>query len=554
MIRALLRDPRLRDPKLRQPRWWALGFIGLCLGYAVASLLPLGPWPLVAVPALWLLAAYAFRWGNPRHSRPPRRIWPWSLLPLLLWWLYIYLADSFGNVDLAAIFFHLQAGMTGHGGASRVLAAFLYALCAVFGLLAFIWLVHHDHRWRLLERILALFLLATNPLLFGITQRSAAIVTEDGAWLDRRYVEPVIHQAPDTPPNLLFIYLESLERTYSDEARFGDVYADLTAIGEHAQVFEGVRQLDNTGWTMAGMIASQCGTPLMPAGLLHDRQFEPLDEVVPGITCLGDLLSEQGYRQVFMGGASKAFAGKGLFYFGHGFNEVYGREELQPRMENPDYVNNWGLYDDTLFDFVREEVRNLAAEEGPWSLVTLTLGGHAPHGYPAQRCMDRQGEFDGVDILYSVECNAWLTRELLGDLSAEGLLDNTLVVISSDHLTMRVSVWDELISDSRENTFMLLGNGLSPQRIERDSSMVDVFPTVLEAMGFEIHQHRAGLGASLLSPVQTLLERHEKTFINRKLREERELQLRLWDGLTPQQREVAEEEDEDDGGQLFPLL
>lgn len=542
-----------RDARLRQPRWWALLFLGGCLAYATASLLPLGPWPFFLVAALWLLAAYLFRWGAPRRPRPPKAVIPWSLAPLLLWWLYVYLAASFGIVDLGAIYFHLQAGMADHGGASRVMAAIVSTLCALLIIVAFSWLVRHDHRWRLFERILALLLLASNPLLYGITQRSAAIIAEDGAWLDRRYVEPVIHTAPDTPPNLLLIYLESIERTYADRERFGDAYTDLDAIGEDAKVFEGVRQLDNTGWTMAGMIASQCGSPLMPAGLLHDRQFEPLDEVVPGVTCLGDLLSEQGYRQTYLGGASKAFAGKGLFYYGHGYDSVLGREELTPRMEDPEYLNNWGLYDDTLFDFVIEEVRELASGDAPWNLTTLTIGGHAPHGYPAQRCLDRQGEFDGVDILYSVECNAWLTRELLDDLAAEGLLDNTLVVIVSDHLTMRVSAWDELITGPRDNTFMLLGNELAPQRIERESSMVDVFPTILEALGFEIHQHRAGLGASLLSPVQTLLERHQLELINAKLREERELQLRLWDGLAPTQREQDEGLSEEEE-QLPPVL
>ncbi|SDL58640.1 phosphoglycerol transferase [Franzmannia pantelleriensis] len=549
MIHAVLRDPRLR-----QPRWWALLFLGGCLAYATTSLLPLGPWPFFLVAAAWLLAAYLFRWGAPRQPRPPKSVIPWSLVPLLLWWLYVYLAASFGIVDLGAIYFHLQAGMTDHGGASRIVAAIVSTLCALLIVVAFTWLVRNDHRWRLFERILALILLASNPLLHGITQRSAAIVADDGAWLDRRYVEPVIHSAPDTPPNLLFIYIESIERTYADRERFGDAYADFDVIGEQGKVFEGVRQIDNTGWTMAGMIASQCGSPLMPAGLLHDRQFEPLDDVVPGVTCLGDLLSEQGYRQSYLGGASKVFAGKGLFYYGHGFDSVYGREELVPRMEDPEYLNSWGLYDDTLFDFVHEEIRELAAGDAPWNLTTLTIGGHAPHGHPAQRCLDRQGEFDGVDILYSVECNAWLTRELLNDLSDEGLLDNTLVVIASDHLTMRVSVWDELIAGPRDNTFMLLGNDLEPQRIERESSMVDLFPTILEAMGFEIHQHRAGLGASLLSPVQTLLERHQIELINTKLREERELQLRLWDGLAPtarQQQDAGLSEEEE---QLPPVM
>lgn len=538
--------PFLKHPLLRQPRWWALSFLGLCLGYAVVSLTT---WPVsrgFAVAAVWLLAAWLFRWGNPRHPRPPKQVWPWSLVPLALWWFYLYLADSFGEVDLAAIFFHLQAGMADHGGVSRVSAAILYTLSAFFSLVSFTWLVRHDHRWRLLERVLVLFLLATNPLLFGIGQRGAAMVTEDGEWLDRRYVEPAIVERPDDPPNLLFLYLESLERTFSDSERFGDAYAELEALGEEGIVFEGIRQLDNTGWTMAGMIASQCGTPLMPAGLLHDRQFEPLEEVVPGIDCLGDLLAEEGYNLAYMGGASKEFAGKGLFYHGHGFETVHGREELSSRMEDSDYVNSWGLYDDTLYDFVGEEVQRLDDERQPWGLLALTIGGHAPHGNPAQRCLDRQGEFDGVDILYSVECNAWLVRELLERLEQQGLLENTLVVIASDHLTMKVSAWEQLISGPRDNTFILLGNDLAPARMQREASMLDVFPTILEAMGFTIDQHRAGLGVSLLSPLQTLVERNGEDEVNRRLREENALQHRLWDGLQPQRSENEEGEDQEE--------
>ena len=182
-------------------------------------------------------------------------------------------------------------------------------------------------------------------MLYGIGQRGVAIVTDDGAWLDRQYVEPVILDAPRDPPNLLLLYLESLERTYTDRERFGEAYAHLEALGEKALVFEGVRQVDNTGWTMAGMIASQCGTPLMPAGLLHDSQFEPLGKVVPGVDCLGDLLADKGYALSYMGGASTRFAGKGVFYRDHGFDRVLGREELEPRLEKPGYMNSWGLYD-----------------------------------------------------------------------------------------------------------------------------------------------------------------------------------------------------------------
>ncbi|SDI92557.1 phosphoglycerol transferase [Billgrantia gudaonensis] len=512
--------------------------MGLWLGHAIASMALLPIWLMFPIAAAWLWLGRQFRWGA--ATPPAQRHWPWSLFPIALWGLYIYLADSFGEVDLGALFFHLQAGMQGHGGVDRSLAAIGYTLSMVALLASFTWLTHHDGRWQRIEHFLALVLLASNPLLYGVSQRGAAIVIDDGAWFDRQYVEPVVLEAPSSPPNLLILYLESIERTYADRERFGDVYADLEAIGEEALVFEGVKQIDNTGWTMAGMIASQCGTPLMPAGLLHDSQLEPLEQVVPGADCLGDILSSHGYRLSYLGGASTDFAGKGVFYEDHGFDRILGRQQLQPRLEDPDYVNNWGLYDDSLYDFTVEEIRRLDDEaDGPWGVVALSISGHAPNGYPAQRCRERQGEFDGRDILYSVECSAWLTRQLLERLDGEGLLDNTLVVVTSDHLTMRVSAWEDLIETERENTFMLLGPYVPAERRERDASMMDVFPTVLEAMGFTIDWHRAGLGVSLLSDEPTLVEEHGLETLNERMRGETALQERLWDGLAPKGAEKA---------------
>ncbi|MDN3522884.1 sulfatase-like hydrolase/transferase [Halomonas ramblicola] len=557
MIRHLL-------PLLRQPRWWALLVMGLCLGHAVTTVALLSDWGIVPIAAAWLGLGWLLRWGAPAdHPPPPGRVWPWSLIPLILWGVYVYLAESFGIVELGAIFFHLQAGMQGHGGISRSLAAIAYTLSMLAFLVAFIWLVRHDHRWRRFEWLLAVVLLASNPLFYGVGQRGAAIVTDDGAWLDRRYVEPTIRRAPERPPNLLLLYLESIERTYADRERFGDAYAFLDAIGRRGHVFEGVRQLENTGWTMAGMIASQCGAPLMPAGLLHDTQFEPLGRVVPGVECLGDLLADQGYRLTFMGGASTDFAGKGIFYEDHGFQAVLGRDDLEPRLEDPDYVNNWGLFDDSLYDMTVERIRRLeAAGDAPWGLVSLSLAGHAPNGYPARACEERQGEFDGEDILYAVECSAWLTHNLLERLEAEGLLANTLVVIASDHLSMKVSAWEDLVAGERANTFMLLGPGIEAgRRTRREASTIDLFPTILEAMGFTIGGHRAGLGVSLLSDERTLVERHGTADIAARMHEETALQQRLWEGLVPESRrkelepsppEQVVETPEDEADELEP--
>lgn len=524
--------------RLPPSTWLPLTILGLSLGYAITTLTRLPWWTLFFVAAVWIGVGLKLRWGQPANARY-RKMWPWSLLPLSFWGVYIYLADSFGIVDLGAVFFHLQAGMAEHGGAGKMITAVLYTLIMIGVLAAVTWLSRHDQRWRLAERYFAILLLASNPLLYGLGQRSAAIVTDDGAWLDRRYKPPPEEELRN-PPNLLLLYLESIERTYANEL-FGDAYANLSALGEHGAVFEGVRQMDNTGWTMAGMIASQCGVPLMPAGLLHDSQFEPLSKVVPGVDCLGDILAAQGYQLSYLGGASTQFAGKGLFYRGHQFNTVKGREDLEPQLTDPEYVNSWGLYDDTLYDITADEIRRLDNENSaPWGVVTLNLAGHAPNGYPSQSCVEQQGEFDGQNILYSVECSAWLARDLIERLETEGLLDNTLVVVLSDHLTMRVSVWDQLTALDRDNTLIMLGDDIQPQRIRRDATMLDVFPTLLDALGFHLDGGRAGLGTSLFSDRQTLVEAHGIEILNERLQEETALQHRLWEGISPQRREVEE--------------
>jgi phosphoglycerol transferase len=126
---------------------------------------------------------------------------------------------------------------------------------------------------------------------------------------------------------------------------------------------------------------------------------------------------------------------------------------------------------------------------------------------------------------------------LIERLASEGLLDNTLVVVLSDHLTMRVSVWDQLTALDRDNTFIMLGDGIQPQRIRRDATMLDVFPTLLDALGFRLEDQRAGLGTSLFSDKRTLVEAHGIEVLNERLQEETALQQRLWEGISPQRLE-----------------
>jgi phosphoglycerol transferase len=141
--------------------------------------------------------------------------------------------------------------------------------------------------------------------------------------MSRYYVAPEAITAPTGPKrNLVLVYAESLEDAYGKPAVFGeDLLKSLRS--KRSVSFGRLQPTPGTGWTIAGIVASQCGIPLRP--VIHDpNDMGASGEFLPSITCLGDILKAHGYVNVFMGGASLSFAGKGLFLRSHGYEETWG--------------------------------------------------------------------------------------------------------------------------------------------------------------------------------------------------------------------------------------
>lgn len=81
--------------------------------------------------------------------------------------------------------------------------------------------------------------------------------------------------------------------------------------------------MPGTGCTIA---ATQCGVPLERMTVFDpNTQGQGINSFLKNAVCLPDLLTEQGYRNVFMGGASITFAGKDKFLSQHHYHEAYGR-------------------------------------------------------------------------------------------------------------------------------------------------------------------------------------------------------------------------------------
>jgi len=111
---------------------------------------------------------------------------------------------------------------------------------------------------------------------------------------NQHYIKPEILKPP--VHNLIWIYFESLEAKY---VGMGESFKKTN------NSFDGqFHSLSGTGWTMAGMVGSQCGVPLLP------NPTATRGKHLKGAVCLSYLLKDAGYTNNFIGGAPLEFSEK----------------------------------------------------------------------------------------------------------------------------------------------------------------------------------------------------------------------------------------------------
>jgi phosphoglycerol transferase len=309
--------------------------------------------------------------------------------------------------------------------------------------------------------------------------------------LSQQYVDPRgVRLDPQGSRNLVLIYVESLEDGYGDTTRFAtDLLAPLRAAG--GESFAAYRQVQGVGWTMAGIVGTQCGVPLRVYSEHDVKRTGHGRSFLPGAVCLGDLLQARGYRNVFLGGAPLSFAGKGAFFRDHGYQEVKGRDEWEKSGVRAGEMNEWGLYDSALFERARARLDSLEASGRPFNLTLLTLDTHNPRGFLSPYCRGRGArDFQGI-----VSCASGQLAGFVDFMRAKGYLANTVVVVLGDHLAVPNPAYEKLQRGER----LIFNRFFAPAPWRPNTSELlhfDLFPTLLDLLGLKVVGDRLGLGYS----------------------------------------------------------
>lgn len=334
------------------------------------------------------------------------------------------------------------------------------------------------------------------------------------------YQSPEILSSPEEKKNLVLIYLESMDDAFSREDIMGEnLLRDLDAATDGWASIAELKDNPYYGYTMGGIVDSQCGTPPKPSEGMVITEAAPEagntisegeDQFMPSATCLGDVLKADGYNNYYMGGAAAWFAHKGKFLQTHGFDTVVGRDDWVADGETE--LSGWGLSDRRLFTIAKERIKELYDAGEPFTFSTITLDNHAPL-YDFGYCPNTSGSVANSTL----RCQSEIVADFINFMEDEGMLEDTVVVVMADHsmfMASESSDYKRKMSFTELYQVPLYNRIWSPDGVEfaRESGInANMYPTILELLGYELEDGRAGVGVSFQTPASAV--DHVKTMV-----------------------------------------
>lgn len=451
-----------------------------------------------------------------------------------------WMVKNFGDVSFEQYYFGIMAPTAGTPMSFYVkIGLSILVVIIITVVIAFIFkLILKSEKGKLGFKKVILGLISACLLLFSIYNMdsrlkiSKHLLSGNTSFFEENYVRPTTEliEFPEKKKNIIFIYLESFENTYFSKELGGDVEYNLmpnitNLLNEegsinfsHQNEYGGPRQAPETGYSIAGMFATQSGLPFKVP--INGHEYAENNRFAPGSITLGDILKKEGYNMEFLVGANGLFAGVTNFYETHGDWNVldYVRAQEQGLIPS-DYKEWWGFEDRKLFEFSKQKLDIISQEDKPFAMVIEADDSHFPDGYTDASCSTNYEE----PYENSISCVDSMVNEFIDYLKQQDYYKDTIIVLHGDHLSMEKDYFDHKIDPEYQRTTFNAYLNVDPNMIEeannknRTMATMDVFPTTLAAMGVKVKGERLGIGTNLFSDVPTIYEYYGVPFVDAEL-------------------------------------
>ncbi|MBC3363533.1 sulfatase-like hydrolase/transferase [Pseudomonas sp. SWRI154] len=234
--------------------------------------------------------------------------------------------------------------------------------------------------------------------------------------------------APGQARNVLVIALEGIPGAYLETNRqaLKSSYQENLMPRLSAWAERGMNTPDyvlHSHQTIRGLYAMLCGD----YDKLDDgtpKGVEMLNQTQRNQACLPAQLRKNGFSTHFLQGAGLRFMAKDRIMPHIGFDTTLGMDWFT----RPAYLEfPWGKDDKTFFEGALDYVGQLQQADKPWMLTLLTVGTHQPYSAP-EDYLERYDTAKQAAVGYLDDA----LDSFLTGLERQGILENTLVVITSD--------------------------------------------------------------------------------------------------------------------------
>ena len=387
-------------------------------------------------------------------------------------------------------------------------------------------------RWlrRLVTAAMSLLLVGT--IAFSFTALPLAGVLRAyfvrSTFIEDNYVEPtaqVLH-FPEKPKNLIHIYLESMENSYysKDEGGYLDksLMPDLAKLTDENISFSntdhygGPLQTMGANHSVAGMLNFHAGVPMIP--LYSSSKGGRIS--YPDFATIGDLLHEHGYQNSFMLGTGSWWHKMGDYYREHGNFDIFDLKTARDRkLVPPDYAVWWGIEDDKLYEYAKDEMTRLAGGDKPFYFILENADTHNNGGYVSPLMTEFPSDKQYGNVIHYSQGEI---VKLVRWIQAQPWYEDTVIVLTGDHQSMDNEFfigWNPDYERTVVNVFInsALPNPGPARTKNRAYAPFDFFPTIMASLGVKIEGDRLGLGTNLYSHQPTLLEKYGFDYINDEL-------------------------------------
>jgi hypothetical protein len=375
----------------------------------------------------------------------------------------------------------------------------------------------------------------------------------------------------DTSPNILDIDFDALISETDDE-NIKSLHTYISGVtptnkNEYTGMFEGYNVIFVVAEGFSGYVVDKDRTPVLynmvHNGFYFENYYTPLWY---GSTLGGEYADLTGLMPKNGGYLSmqKAGANKNDMYFtlsrqlerqgytvnGYHANDYtyYDRQISHPNLGlnwvgvgngyEPEYsesgVELWPQSDLRLV----ENTFDLYADDTPFYTYYLTVSGHVMYNFTgnamAARHEDLVEDLDYTDTTKAyIACQYELElamEELVEQLEESGLADNTLIVLTADHIPYdNTEVLDELAGEELDATFERYKNSLiiwsasmegtevEGLTVKKCCSSLDILPTVSNLLGLD-YDSRMLVGQDILSDSEGLVIFNDRSFITDRCR------------------------------------